>query len=198
MKSSLGMGMIRGLNSVAGLVVACGVLAQNSPPGTTEVERRIAPGDLLQISIVGETGLQTEFRVSSNGQVQFPFLELVEVKGLTPSECGDRIEEQLKKDYFVDPQVLVTVKDYRPDFVKVIGQVLRPGPVAITGEQKLDILDVIAMAGGTTRMAKKGVEYTHNGVTETFKLDDLKKETDPAKKIWVQPGDIIEVKESLL
>jgi len=35
-------------------------------------------------------------------------------------------------------------------------------------------------------------------VTRTLKLDDLKKETDPAKKIWVQPGDIIEVKESVL
>ena len=108
------------------------------------------------------------------------------------------IPDSLMKDYFVDPQVIVTVKDYRTEYVRVIGHVNRPGPIQLTGEQKLDVVDVIAMAGGPTPRAKNSVEYTHNGVTRTLKLDELKKETDPAKKVWVQPGDIIDVKEGIL
>lgn len=163
-----------------------------------DAERKIAPTDLLLISIVGERDLQVEFRVSASGAIQFPFLEIVEVAGLTPMEVKSKLETELSKDYFVAPEVIVTVRDYRPDFVRVIGQVVRAGPVAITGEQKMDIIDVIAMAGGTTRSAKNSVEYTHKGVTRTLKLEDLKKETDPAKKVYAQPGDIIEVKEGIL
>ncbi|HOK78792.1 MAG TPA: polysaccharide biosynthesis/export family protein, partial [Verrucomicrobiota bacterium] len=88
-----------------------------------EAERKISPTDTLYITIVGETGLQTDFKVSASGTIQFPFLEVVEVAGLTPSELSLKLRELLMKDYFVDPQVLVTVKDYRADFVTVIGQV---------------------------------------------------------------------------
>jgi polysaccharide export outer membrane protein len=171
-------------------------LAQGTPK--TENERKIASNDLLGIFIVGERDLQTDFRVSSSGSIQFPFLEEVEVAGLTPTELRLKLRELLMKDYFVDPQVTVTVKDYREEFVRVIGQVTRPGPVRLTGEQRLDIYDVIAMAGGTTPRARSTVEFTRNGVTRTLKLDDLKREADPAKKIWVQPGDIIDVKDSFL
>ena len=164
----------------------------------TEPERRIAANDLLFITIVGERDLQTEFRVSSAGTIQFPFLDEVSVGGLTPAELRTRLRDLLMKDYFVDPQVIVTVKDYRSEFVRVVGQVNRPGAIPHTGEQKLDVYDIITMAGGVTGRARNSVEYTHKGITRTLKLDDLKKETDPSKKIWVQPGDIIEVKESVL
>jgi len=166
------------------------------PTGTTESDRKISPSDLLVITITGEKDLQTEFRVAASGTIQFPFLEDVEVAGLTPAELRVRLRELLMKDYFVDPQVIVSVKDYRTDFVRVIGQVLRPGPISLPADQKLDLFDIIAMAGGTTRTAKNTVEYTHNGVMQKFKLDDLKKEADPSKRIWVQPGDTIEVRES--
>ena len=168
------------------------------PAARNDTERRIAANDLLYITIVGERDLQTEFRVSSLGSIQYPFLDEVPVAGLTPSELRVRLRELLMKDYFVDPQVIVTVKDYRTEYVRVIGNVNRPGPVTITGEQKLDIFDVIAMAGGTTARARNAVEYTHNGITRTLKLEDLKREVDPVRKIWVQPGDIIDVKESVL
>lgn len=169
-----------------------------TPPGQASVERKIAANDLLFVTIVGERDLQTDFRVSSNGTIQFPFLDEIQVAGLTPSELRAKLRELLMKDYFVDPQVLVTVKDYRSEVVRVIGNVNRPGPVPLTGEQKLDVLDVIAIAGGPNARARNAVEYTHNGVTRTLKLDELKKEVDPAKKVWVQPGDIIDVKESVL
>jgi polysaccharide biosynthesis/export protein VpsN len=186
---------------LGGLLAAAlwfGPPARAQATAKTDGERRIASNDLLAITIVGERDLQTDFRVSSGGTIQFPFLEEVEVAGLTPTELRAKLRELLMIDYFVDPQVIVTVKDYRVEFVRVIGQVNRPGPVSLTGEQRLDIFDAIAMAGGTTPRARSAVEYTHGGSTRTLKLDELKRETDPAKKIWVQPGDIIDVKESVL
>jgi len=165
-----------------------------SPTGIPNPDRKIEPGDILSITIVGETGLETEFRVSSSGEIQFPFLDVVKVAGLTPLELKKKLETLLKKDYFVDPQVIVTVKQYRPTYVRVLGAVRNPGLVPLPGDQKFDILDVIASAGGTTRYAKSKVKYTHNGKTVTLSLDDLKRSK---KKIWVQDGDIVEVEERI-
>lgn len=162
----------------------------------TEAERKISPTDTLFITIVGETGLQTDFKVSASGTIQFPFLEVVEVAGLTPSELSTKLRNLLMQDYFVDPQVLVTVKDYRADFVTVIGQVQRPGPIMLTGERKYDIVDCIALAGGTTRLASNTIEYTHRGETRKLSLEKIKTEKDPAKRIYVEAGDIIEVRET--
>jgi len=164
------------------------------PAGIPNLDRKIEPGDILSITIVGETGLETEFRVSSSGEIQFPFLDVVKVAGLTPLELKRKLETLLKKDYFVDPQVIVTVKQYRPTYVRVLGAVRNPGLVPLPGDQKFDILDVIASAGGTTRYAKSKIKYTHNGKTITIDLDDLKRSK---KRIWVQDGDIVEVEERI-
>ncbi len=188
------------LSWTAILLLAFGARAQavstELVPDTTD--RPIAAQDVLSIVIVGETGLPTEFRVSASGTIQFPYLNMVEVKGLTPRELGQKLEVDLSKDYFVKPQVLVAVKEYRQEFVRVMGAVNRPGPVPLSAEQKMDILDAIAIANGVTRLASDKVEFNRNGKTQIFKIDALKRETDPQKKVILQPGDTITVRESIL
>lgn len=156
-------------------------------------DRRIGPQDLLVISIVGDPSLQTEYRVSSSGSIQFPYLGLVRVGGLTPDELKAHLEELLSRDHYRNPEVIVTVREYRPQYVRVLGAVNRPGLVDIRGDRRMDILDVIAASGGTTRLARNRVEYTHRGQRRVFSLDALH---DPANTIYVQPGDIIAVPES--
>mgnify|MGYP000251932111 FL=1 len=180
------------------LGLSLGALAQSAAPtaGTGD-DRRIAPQDLLSIVIVGESGLPTDYRVSASGEIQFPFIGVIQAVGLTPRELARKLEQELSKDYFVSPEVLVTVKEYRQEYVIIIGQVNRPGSLPLSPEQRMDILDAIARAGGLTRLAKNEVQFIREGKRQTFKLDQLKKESDPAKKIWLQPGDILEVKESV-
>lgn len=179
------------------LAVAVSATAQTTVPPADSEDRPIAPQDLLGIVIVGEAGLPTDYRVSASGEIQFPFIGIVKVSGLTPREAARKLEQELSKDYFVKPEVLVTVKEYRLDYVIVIGQVNRPGNLPLSPEQRMDILDAIARAGGLTRLAKNEVEFIRDGKREKFSLDRLKKESDPAKKIWLRPGDILEVKEAV-
>jgi polysaccharide export outer membrane protein len=167
-----------------------------APGAVAPEDRRIAPQDTLQIVIVGERDIPTDFPVTASGTIEFPFLGTVEVKGLKPSEAASRLRQLLMKDYFVDPQVLVTVSRFRQEFIRVNGQVNRPGTVTLSPEQKMDILDAIAACGGTTRLASRKVEFTRKGITRTLSLEDLKRETDPTRKIWLEAGDSIDVKES--
>jgi len=163
-----------------------------------EGDHKIAPLDIINIDVVGEKDLSKEnLRVSSSGTITFPFLGSVEVKGKTPAEVENLLKEKLGKDYLVDPQVIVTVKEYRSRTVSVIGQVNKPGNIALPAEQKMGILEAIAQAGDLAKSANKNrIEVSRNGKTQKFTLDDLKKDTSPEKKFWLEPGDVIYVHES--
>src|SRR6266566_7844384 len=121
-----------------------------------EGDHKIAPLDIINIDVVGEKDLSKEnLRVSSSGTITFPFLGSIEVKGRTPAEVEDLLKDKLGKDYLVDPQVIVTVKEYRTRTVSVIGQVNKPGVIPLPAEQKVEILEAIAQAGDLTKAANK-------------------------------------------
>src|SRR6266487_4451447 len=162
-----------------------------------EGDHKIAPLDIITIDVVGEKDLSKELRVSTSGTITFPFLGSIEVKGKTPAEVESLLKEKLGTDYLVNPQVIITVKEYRSRTVSVIGQVNKPGVIALPAEQKLSILEAIAQAGDLAKSANKNrIEVSRKGKTQRFTLDDLKKDTSPEKKFWLEPGDVIYVHES--
>jgi protein involved in polysaccharide export with SLBB domain len=80
-----------------------------------------------------------------------------------------------------------------------MGQVTKPGAITIPAEQPLTIVEAIARAGS---LAKGGdpnkIWFTRRG-KEKIKLsmDQLSRITDPAKMLYVQPGDVIDVGEKV-
>lgn len=82
--------------------------------------------------------------------------------------------------------------------VRILGEVKRPGTVALESGARKDIIDAVAECGGLTEMARERIEFTRAGTTRSFTLDALKAEADPSKKIWLEPGDTIEVKRKVL
>ena len=179
--------------------------AQEAATAKTKVDtdRKIEALDMLTVNVFGEeefsgtnnSGL--ELRVSSTGEVTLYLLGSVEVAGKTPAEAERHIRALLKKDYIIDPHVLVLVKTYRISNVTVMGQVGSPGLIDLPAERRLDILSGIAQAGGFTKLARTSrIDLTREGVTQTYDLEKLKRETNQAKKIWLSPDDLIYVHES--
>jgi protein involved in polysaccharide export with SLBB domain len=157
----------------------------------------ISPNDIVVVEVFGEKDLSREFRVTRSGTINYYFLGEVKVAGRTTSDVCKELTEKLNKDYVVDPQVTVDVKDYRVREVFVNGAVARPGSIILTGEQDLDILTAIARAGGTTTRANEDkITFTRPGVMEKkLSLQELKKGSK--YNLSLQPGDIIEVAEKL-
>lgn len=159
---------------------------------------QISPQDILVIDVVGEKDLGRDVRVSSSGTISFAWLSNVEVKGKTVAEVEQLLRDLLDRDYLVEPTVQVSIKEYRVREVNVLGPVNKPGSLLLPGEQKLTIVEAIGRAGGFTKLANENkIRFTRNGKVETFSFDELKKQTDPSKTIYLETGDVIEVVERI-
>ena len=86
---------------------------------------RLGPGDQIIITVFGEDDLSMNFRLNDTGRLNYPFLGELEVEGLTVAELEQLITGGLKGPYLVNPDVTVSIGEYRPFFVH--GEVRRPG-----------------------------------------------------------------------
>lgn len=161
---------------------------------------KISPQDVVIVDVFNEKDLSNkEFRVSAQGEITYPMLGDVKIGGLTSAEASQHIKEMLDKDYLVNAPVTVTVKEYVARYVTIMGEVTKPSAISLPGEQKWTILDAIGQAGGFTKGANKNrIEFTRNGKTKRYSVDELiKTSTDPGKAIYVLPGDSINVPQTV-
>jgi polysaccharide biosynthesis/export protein len=162
-----------------------------------ELDRRLAPLDIVIIEVFGEKDLCVERRVQQSGSITYPLLGNVDVAGRTPAEVEKLLEQRLGEDYLIEPVVTVMVKEYRSRTVSVIGRVNRGGAIELPGEHRIDVLEAIARAGDFHQLANKNrIQLNRGGKTIFYRFDDLVKLKDPQKKVWVEPGDVIYVHES--
>jgi polysaccharide export outer membrane protein len=120
---------------------------------TVAQEYTVGPGDVLKITVWGHDDLSREYPVTQDGRVPFPLIGSVEALGLTTTQLATRLHDLLEKDYLVNPQVLVSVKEYLSKKVHVIGEADRPGLFYLTGPTTL--LEVLSKAGGLSKSAGK-------------------------------------------
>ena len=177
----------------------CMVAQEKAEPVKSQADYRLQPEDSIVISVVGEASLSDVSRkVTSGGMITYPYLGPVKVVNKTPAEVEELIRTLLDKDYIINPQVIVSMKEYRSRRVSVVGEVAKPGVYELPVEQKTDLIRIIALAGGLTKNASKSrIEVTRNGKIQKFSYEDLRKIDDPEKKYWLQADDLIQIGESI-
>ena len=177
-------------------VLACLVTA--SAARAQGLARKILPNDILAIRVVNEPDLTLDLRVGADGKITYPFLGELVVEGKTLSEVEGLIRTDLYRDYIVNPQVSVQFREYVKQFVSVVGQVNAPGRIELLPDRRMDVVEAIAAARDLTRNANsRGIELNRRGQVYKFTYDDLKKNSDPDKKFYLEPDDVIEVKERI-
>ncbi len=115
----------------------------------TILDYHIKSGDTLEVSVYGEPDLTKTVKVTEEGKIIYPFIGEMKIENLTIKEAITEIENLLKKDYFVNPQVSILVKEYSKFFI--VGAVKEEGRYELKGN--LTLLDAIALAGGVTKNA---------------------------------------------
>jgi polysaccharide biosynthesis/export protein len=169
---------------------------------------RLSPGDLIELSVFGVPEFNTSQRLNADGIVQIPLLGGVPVTECTIPEAQARVAAAfLKSELLVKPSVTIVVREYAVRQALVYGQVATPGPVRFPPEKyELDLVEVIAMAGGFTEIAKKKLvtitRIAPDGTRSTQAvnvggmIDGLRREAPP--RVFVRPGDVINVDEIVI
>jgi len=164
---------------------------------------KLRPMDLVKIQVFQEPELDRELRVSQDHTIVVPLIGVVNVRNRTVRETELLITELLQRDYLVNPQLNITVMEYSPRTVNVLGAVNSPGSVLIPPEKEISLLDVIARSGGFSRLANRNrVSLTRTQpdgqtVNSTINADQLVS-GDTDNRIAVQDGDVIYVPERML
>jgi polysaccharide export outer membrane protein len=108
---------------------------------------KVGPEDLLAVDFFGQDELSREVRINGQGEVSLPLIGVVSVNGFSPQEIEARLVSAYKEGKFIrNPQISVSVKEYRHQRVMVTGAVANPGSYEVIGPRTL--LEMLGKAGG--------------------------------------------------
>ncbi|NCP64768.1 MAG: polysaccharide export protein [Paraglaciecola sp.] len=147
---------------------------------------KLGAGDVIKISVFGQTDLSLTTKVPHMGVINYPFLGDIEVVGLTASQLESTLYKGLKGDYLVEPSISVTIEEYRPFFID--GEVKKPGGYPY--QPGLSIDKAAALAGGYTERASR------TKITIRRDVDGQQKLIESQPTDTVMPGDIVTISQS--
>lgn len=166
-------------------------LAETAPADTYLVQ----PGDVLEISVWREEGLEKQVVVRPDGGLSFPLVGNVQASEKSVEKLQTEVAEKLKR-YIPDPSVSVAVLKLDGNKIYVIGKVNRPGE--FTATRNVDVVQALSMAGGMTpyAAANKIRILRRDGGKQTaipFAYGEIEKGEDLEQNIPLKAGDVVVV-----
>lgn len=162
---------------------------------------RIGPLDQVTVLVWGRPDLGSQVpleresqrkitTVAADGSIALPFLDRLDIAGLTVREATDLIQEAYARS-MATPQVEIDIAAYRSQQVRIEGEVTRPGIVFLK-DNVMTVSEALKAAGRTTDAADtRHAVLVRDGIT--YHLDDwtARRGTNDALDVLLQHGDRI-------
>ena len=168
-------------------------------PPSMAGEAVLRAGDTIELKIGGvpanDTGtVSGNYMIDGDGNVNMPNLGKVKIGGLTAGVAQTTIETNYRThDIYTHPTIIITMS-LQSRWVNVGGEVKAPQRVAYTPD--LTILSAINAAGGFSPFADQHkVRLLRSD--QVMVIDVHKVRTTPSLDVPVEPGDRIEVPQSI-
>ncbi len=197
---------------VLGMAAAFGQAPAVVPPQAIRPDYRLGPNDQILIRSSAEELNERPFRVEPDGFITLPLVNRVQAGGRTVQEIEVDLITRLRQ-FFVQPQVSITITATRSETVSFFGAFVRPGVYPLTGGGTL--LEMLAVTGGfqpnairrirITRRSEYGAIPLPSAIQDPvagtssveISLDALLRELNPAEDIVLQAYDRVTVDQSL-
>ena len=175
----------------------------SQPVGNSEYI--VGQGDRLLIRVFGADDLtQNPVDVGADGAIVAPLVGSVKAGGLSVSDLQTLLTQKYSK-FYKNPEVTVTVVEYRSQPVTVVGSVNTPGVIQLRRPTRL--MDVISQAGGLRPDAGDRVFIVNNQpptgapepsgtrkhLTQEIDLRKIIEGQDPSLNVLVRSNDLITV-----
>ena len=167
----------------------------------------LGPTDQILISVPQSQEInQRPFRIDSDGFIDLPLIGKVHAAGLTIRGLETLLATRLR-DYIREPQVSISVTQFRSEPVFFLGSFRTPGIYPLQGDRSL--VSMLAAVGGLQPTASRRIKITRRseyGViplssavddpvrkisTAEVSLDSLTENVNPAENIILKSYDIV-------
>jgi polysaccharide export outer membrane protein len=151
------------------------------------------------------------FRIDADGNINLPLLGRLRAGGMTVQELETDLVRRLR-EYIREPQVIITVVQFRSEPVFFVGLFKNPGIYPLQGRRTL--VEMLTAMGGLQPNASRHIKVTRrveygpiplpNAVEDPEKkistveisLGSLRENVNPAEDILLQPYDVISVERA--
>lgn len=169
------------------LLAACGTAPRPAaaPAPQAPSAYTVRPGDLIRIDVWGREEYSGQFQVDETGAMHYPVLGELNAADMTVAALRDTLRAGLGR-LFTNPFVTIT-----PLFrIAVLGEVVRPG--LYTVDPTLSVTDVVALAGGPSRVGNLNeIRVLRPGQEERFSFEREAVHGRTLQAIGVRSGDEI-------
>lgn len=150
----------------------------NSRPAAQPIDYVVGSQDVLQITSYDQADLSGKFTVEADGSFTYPLIGRVKVGGMTLREVEMKLKGQLiGEGYFRNPQITVSIEQYKSQKIFVVGEVRIPGSYPLSGD--MNLVEALARAGSTLPSASSEAVIVHagdNAAGPTLPTQDIAKD----------------------
>lgn len=186
--------------------------APGTPPATaqsSELRPRYVLGPDDQIIIRGsniEEIADKPYRVEADGTLNLPLIGRIRAAGLTQAELEAVLNQRLR-EFVRDPQVIVTIVQFRTDPIYMVGAFRNPGIHPLAGRRTL--IETLTAVGGLQPNASRRIRLSRRAEfgpiplpaaatdpdtqmsSVEINLTNLMETVNPAEDLELKPFDII-------
>lgn len=182
------------------------------PPDSIRPDYTLGPNDQVLIRAPQSEEINEKpFRIDAEGFVNLPLVGRFRAGGMTVRELEAELVRRLR-EFIREPQVIITVTQFRSEPVFFVGAFSRPGIYALGGRRTL--VEMLTSIGGlqpnaarhikVTRRSESGSIPLPNAIEDPEKkistveisMGSLRENVNPAEDIILQPFDVISVERA--
>jgi polysaccharide export outer membrane protein len=171
------------------------------PMETASSTYRLQPYDLIDVDVYSEDDLHKPARLGADGTALLPLIGSVKLGGLTVAAATDLVRNRYAAGFVKNPNVLITVLQYRKSTFSILGEVTRPGIYEIPEGSHVSIIEAMSLAGGYMAAADQNnvtVKRTVDGESQSERVRAADMAQDPNVVPYeIMPGDTIVVPSKL-
>jgi polysaccharide export outer membrane protein len=201
---------------LAGAMLAISLAGRaQTPPAPAETDGQVrstyvlGPDDQVTVRALDvEEISEKPVRIDMSGHIRLPMAGRIQAAGLTVEQLENAIALRLK-EFVKDPEVTVSIAEFRSQPVSVIGSVKNPGVHQLEGHKTL--IEIVSLAGGLADDAGYSVKITRrlewgavplpnaqNDASGKYsvgevRLKEILDASKPDENIVIKPFDVVSV-----
>src|SRR6266850_4751181 len=167
-------------------------------------KKRLGSNDFVSFRVVEDRDNESQhLRVNDNGELEVPYIGLVQAAGRSCKELAYNIKAALEREYYYHATVIIAVdriSEKSRGKVYVYGSVKQQGPQEIPADESYTVSKAVIRAGGFGDFAnKRKVKLTRkSGGDYTVDLKRIIEEGHSEEDVVLQPDDQIYVPQRLI